>query len=304
VPGVTALTLSAQGGERTVQITVSGLGPDEHVTARVRRIDAGFFRMSDAAVIEGADLPEQVGDGTMVLVNERAVSQLRLGAAAVGSRIVLEGAGPVTIAGVVRDNVTTAPQGQLYQRLADTDVASANILIRTNGPATTAVGPIRAAIAPLAVGSTSSPSRTSAVVATLRDASTGMLQRLTGLALVVAALVLSLAGVGLYGSVAFITAQRTREIAIRMAIGAPRRAVLRMLLWEGAFVVLLGCAAGMALTGVAFQFMSGMIFARWTLEPFAVTGVLATFALTTLAACYVPGRRATRIDPIRALRAD
>jgi putative ABC transport system permease protein len=295
VPGVTALTVSAQGGERTAQITVNGLGPDERVMTRVQRIDAEFFRMADAAVIDGADLPENGGDGTTVLVNERAASQLRLGAAAVGSRVVLEGSGPVTIAGVVRDH---APQGQVYQRLADADVASANILVRTNGPATAAVGPIRSAIAPLAT------ERASAVVATLREASTGMLQRLTGLALVVAALVLSLAGIGLYGSVAFITAQRTREIAIRMAIGAPRHAVLRMLLWEGAFVVLLGCAAGMALTGVAFQFMSGMIFATWTLEPFAVGGVLVTFAVTTLAACYVPGRRATRIDPIRALRAD
>ena len=298
VPGVAALTLSAQGGERTVQITVGGLGPDERVMARVQRIDAEFFRMSDAAVIEGSDLPENGGDGTTVLVNQRVVSQLRLGAAAVGSRIVLEASGPATIAGVVRDNT---PQGQLYQRLMDADVAAANILVRTNGPATTAVGPIRSAIAPPAMGNAS---RTLAVVATLREASTGMLQRLTGLALVVAALVLSLAGVGLYGSVAFITAQRTREIAIRMAIGAPRGAVLRMLLWEGAFVVLIGCAAGMALTGIAFQFMSGMIFAKWTLEPFAVAGVLATFALTTLAACYVPGRRATRIDPIRALRTE
>jgi predicted permease len=295
VPGVTALTLTAQGGEQTAQITVSGLGPEERVTARVQRIDAEFFRIADASVIEGVDLPGSGGDGTSVLVNERVASQLRLGAAAVGSRIVLEGSGPVTIAGVVRDH---AAQGQLYQRLVDADVAGANILVRTHTPAATAVGPIRSAIAPLAT------ERTTAVVATLREASTGMLQRLTGLALVVSALVLSLAGVGLYGSVAFITAQRTREIAIRIAIGAPRRAVLRMLLWEGAFVVLLGCAAGMVLTGVAFQFMSGMIFARWTLEPYAVGGVVATFALTTLAACYVPGRRATRIDPIRALRAE
>ena len=131
-----------------------------------------------------------------------------------------------------------------------------------------------------------------------------MLQRLTGLALVVAALVLSLAGVGLYGSVAFITLQRTREIAIRMAIGAPRAAVLRMLLWEGTFVVLVGCTAGLALTGVAFQFMSGMIFARWTLDPFAVAGVLATFAAATLGACYVPGRRALRIEPMRVLKGE
>jgi ABC-type antimicrobial peptide transport system permease subunit len=131
-----------------------------------------------------------------------------------------------------------------------------------------------------------------------------MLQRLTGMALVISALVLSLAGVGLYGSVAFITSQRTREIAIRLAIGAPHAAVLRMLVWEGGSVVLLGWVLGLALTDAAFRFMSGMIFARWTLDPFAVAGVLAACSLATLAACYVPGRRALRIDPIRVLRAD
>ena len=207
---------------------------------------------------------------------------------------MLDGSQPVTIGGVVRDN---APEGLLYQRLPDAEVASASVLIRTNGPATSAVGPIRSAIAAIAA------TQTSARVTTLREASTGMLQRLTGMALVVAGLALSLAVVGLYGAVAFITIQRTREIAIRIAIGAPRAAVLRMLLWEGGYVVLLGCTAGLALTGIAFRFMSGMIFARWTLDPFAVAGVLATFAAATLAACYVPGRRALRIDTMQVLRA-
>jgi hypothetical protein len=295
VLGVTALTLSAAGGDRTVQLTVAGLGPDERVTARLQRIDAEFFRMSDAAVVQGADLSEDRGAAMTALINERVANQLRLGSAAIGARLTLDGSRPVTIAGVVRDN---APDGRLYQRLADADVASAAVLVRTDGPAVTAVGPIRSAIAAVAT------ERTSATVSTLREASTGMLQRLTGMALVVAALVLSLAGVGLYGSVAFITLQRTREIAIRMAIGAPRAAVLRMLLWEGGYVVMLGCAAGMGLTGVAFRFMSGMLFARWTLDPFAVTGVLVTFAAATLAACFIPGRRATKINPISVLRAD
>jgi putative ABC transport system permease protein len=80
--------------------------------------------------------------------------------------------------------------------------------------------------------------------------------------------------------------------------------VLRMLAWEGGSVVLFGCVAGLAMTGIAFRFMSGMIFARWTLDPFAVTGVLVTFAAATLAACFVPGRRATKIDPIQLLRTD
>ncbi len=295
VPGVTALTLSAAGSERTVQLTVAGLGPDERVTARVQRIDAEFFRMSDAAVVQGADLPEDDAAATTALVNERVASQLRLGSTAIGARLTLDGSRAVTIAGVVRDNAADA---RLYQRLADADVASAAVLVRTSGPAVTAVGPIRSAIAAVAT------ERTSATVSTLREASTGMLQRLTGMALVVATLVLSLAGVGLYGSVAFITLQRTREIAIRMAIGAPRAAVLRMLLWEGGYVVALGCAAGMALTGVAFRFMSGMIFARWSLDPLAIAGVLATFAAATLAACYVPGRRALRIEPMQVLKGE
>ncbi len=294
VPGVTALTLSAAGSERTVQLTVAGLGPDERVVARVQRVDAEFFRMSDAAVVQGADLPRDGGAEMTALVNERIARQLRLGNATIGARLMLDGSRFVTIAGIVRDN---APEGRLYQRLADADVATANVLVRTSGSAVTAVGPIRSAIAAVAT------ERTSSTVATLREASTGMLQRLTGMALVVATLVLSLAGVGLYGSVAFITLLRTREIAIRMAIGAPRAAVLRMLVWEGGYVVLLGCTAGMALTAVAFRFMSGMIFARWTLDPFAVAGVLATFAAATLAACYVPGRRALRIDPMRCSKA-
>ena len=121
------------------------LDESERVMARVQRVDTEFFRMSDAAVVQGDDLPENGGDGTMALVNERVASQLRLGAAALGARLVLEGSGPVTIAGVVRDN---APDGYLYQRLADADVASANILVRTSGPATAAVGPISTAIGP------------------------------------------------------------------------------------------------------------------------------------------------------------
>jgi putative ABC transport system permease protein len=296
VPGVTALTLSPSGGDRTVRLTVNGLGPDERIAARIQRIDAEFFRMSDAAVVQGTDLPVSAGaEPTVVLVNERVAAQLRLETAAVGARLMLDESHSVAIAGVVRDN---AAEGRVYQRLVDAEVAGANVLILTNTPAATAVAPIRSAIGAVATD------RTSSTVATLREASTGMLQRLTGMALVVATLVLSLAGVGLYGSVAFITLQRTREIAIRMAIGAPRAAVLRMLVWEGGYVVLLGCTAGMALTAVAFRFMSGMIFARWTLDPFAVAGVLATFAAATLAACYVPGRRALRIDPMQVLRTD
>jgi predicted permease len=294
VPGVTALTLMPASGERTARLAPEGGSAGEHVSVRVQRVDSGFFPTSDVALVQGADLPADARvDPRAALVNERAARQLRLDGAIIGRRLTLDESSTISIVGIVRDD---GADGRIYQRLSDGAVAHAQVLIRTAQPAATAIGPLRSAVRQMAA------ERTLTNVSTLRDASTGMLQRLTGLALVVAALVLSLAVVGLYGSVAFITAQRTREIAIRIAIGAPRSSVLRMLLWEGGYVVISGCAAGLALTAVAFRFMSGMIFANWTLEPVTIAGVLVVFSAATLAACYVPGRRATRIDPIQVLR--
>ena len=230
VPGVTALTLSAAGGERTVQLTVDGLAADERVAARVQRVDAGFFQMSDVAVIQGTDLPRMAGDSADALVNERAARQLRLGTATIGPRLMLDESGRLRWSASF---VTTAPKDGSISDWPMPTSPRANVLIRTERPAAAAVGAIRSAIA----AGRHRP-RTSTNVATLREASTGMLQRLTGMALVVAMLALSLAAVGLYGSVAFITAQRTSEIAIRIAVGAPRSTVLRMLVWEGGYVVL------------------------------------------------------------------
>jgi predicted permease len=295
VPGVSGLTFLPAGNEHTARLTVAGRTTADALTVTIQDIDTGFFPLSDHTLARGADLPEDPASAAgHVLVNERVANQLHLAADHPAS-ISLDGGTPLAIDGVVRDDGAGM---RVYRRLSDADVAAANILIRTHDSSAAAVGRLRSVIVPLAAD------RTAVRITTLREASTGMLQRLTGLALVVSALVLALAGVGLYGSVSFITVQRTREIAIRMAIGAPRAAVLRMLLWQGGSVVLLGCGLGLALTGVAFQFMSGMIFARWTFDPFAIAGVLATFALATLAACYVPGRRAAAIDPIRVLRAE
>jgi putative ABC transport system permease protein len=293
VTGVVAVTVMPAGGATTAQLATDSTGPGEHARVRVERIDGEFFEASGLTLREGSGLFGGVTqDATIALINERAARQLQLASGGVGQRLRLDGA-PITIVGVVKDD---GADSRIYQRLDGGEVASANVLIRTAGPATTALGAIRAVLMDAAFD------RAFTRVSTLREASTGMLQRLTGMALTVAALVLSLAVVGLYGSMAFITAQRTREIAIRIAVGARRSTVLRMLLWEGGYVVLLGCVAGLGLTAAAFRFMSGMIFATWTLDPFAVAGVMATFSIATLAACYLPGRRATRIDPIRVLR--
>jgi putative ABC transport system permease protein len=294
VPGVQAVTLTP-AGQSSARIAAEGAaGADRHTAIALQQIDGGFLRTAGISLSAGSD-PIGVPGGRPadVLVNARAARQLRPGGDIVGARYVLDGSRSITVAGVVDDRGSEA---KIYERLEESGLKNANVLIRTSGSSDNAVGALRSAILPLA------PDRAMVRVATLREASTGMLQRLTTMAVTIALVVLSLATVGLYGSVAFLTTQRTREIAIRIAIGAPRRAVLRLLATQGLVIVAFGSAAGLIATGFAFRFMSGMIFARWSLDPLTVGAVLIAFAATTLAACYVPGRRALRVDPMRVLR--
>lgn len=298
LPDVTAATLTPAGNgprQRLVPEGFDGMTGQAEVT--VQHVDAGFFRTAGISLIAGHDAAADAPAGPveMAVVNERAARQFWRTADVLGKRFVLGDAPVVQIAGVVRDDGTEA---RVFRRLDDGVLAQANILVRTAHDSEATVEPLRTLLLRL------SGDRAFTRASTLREAQLGGLQRLTTLALVVAALVLSLATVGLYGSISFINSQRTREIAIRMALGAPRQAVLRLLAREGVRVVAGGSALGLAMTAIAFQFMSGMIFARWKVDPLTVVGVLATFAATTLLACYLPGRRALRIHPMGVLRSD
>jgi predicted lysophospholipase L1 biosynthesis ABC-type transport system permease subunit len=229
------------------------------------------------------------------IVNERTARQFWGGTDVLGRRFAL-GDGPgLEVAGLVHDDER---EPRVFRALRDDDLTAANVLIRSSQPSERVVERLRPVLSNL------SRDRAFAQLSTLREASTGSLGRITRMALIIAALVLSLATVGLYGSISFVTSQRTREIAIRMAVGAPAPAVLRLVAREGILVVSMGSLLGLALVGIAFRFMSGMIFATWTLEPITIGGVLAVFSLATLGACYLPGRRAMRLDPMSVLRAD
>ena len=297
VEGVVAVTLSA-GNPSTIELRESGRDrsrPGALVSQQA--IDGSFFRVANVRLVRGTDVtaqPPPTSTGR-VLVNERAARQLAPGGDVLEQQFVGEDGRTVTVAGVVRDDEA---EPRLYERLDEAAVERGNLIVRTTGAAEERVGSLRAAILARV------PDRTFTRVSTLREAGTGPLQRLTGLATSVAILVLTLATVGLYGSIAFITSQRTREIAIRLAVGAPGPAVLRLVVRHAFLIVSGGTTVGLLGAAVAFRFMSGMIFARWTLDPVTVAGVLAVFSAATLAACCIPARRAMRIDPMHVLRAD
>jgi ABC-type antimicrobial peptide transport system permease subunit len=113
---------------------------------------------------------------------------------------------------------------------------------------------------------------------------------------------LLLAGIGIYGTVSQAVAQRTQEIGVRMALGAPPAAVLRLVFGEGVRMMGVGLLFGGAAAAGLAWLMRGMLFAVGPMDPAAFVVAVATLAIFALAACYVPARRATRVDPTVALR--
>jgi hypothetical protein len=297
VPGVESVTLMRADTSRRTKVEPEGApAATNRADASVQEVDAEFFQTLGLRFVTGRDdFGNRSAGPAWTVVNERTARTFWGTTAVVGKRFSIGDGSLLEIAGVIADD---AAEPRVFVSLNDGAIIRTNIVIRTSGKSSAAIGPLRATLARSAGASAF------VRVSTFREANVGGLERLTTLAVGVAAIVLSLAAVGLYGSISFVTSMRTREIAIRMALGAPRPAVLRLLAREGLFVVALGSLLGLTAAAIAFRFMSGMIFARWTIDPLTVAGVLAAFAFTTLGACYVPGRRAMRIDPMRVLRAD
>ena len=117
-----------------------------------------------------------------------------------------------------------------------------------------------------------------------------------------AALAVLLAALGVYGIVAFGVQQRRREIAIRVALGANRANVLRLVTSEGVRLALIGTALGLALSAAALQVLRSMLFGASPVDPLVMVVVSALLGLLVLVASYVPAVRATRVDPVIALR--
>ena len=117
-------------------------------------------------------------------------------------------------------------------------------------------------------------------------------------------LALVLASVGLYGLQAYAVSRRHREIGVRMAMGAGRSDVLRLILRQGMTLVAAGIAVGLSLSVIVGRALSKMMFGVSPYDPVSLTGGTAVLLLGALIACYVPARAATRVDPIAGLRAN
>jgi predicted permease len=213
---------------------------------------------------------------------------------------------PIQVVGVVGDVSTfgvrqkSLPQSYYaFTRTLDDGRAFGNIVVRTTMPPSTMLPAIRNQLRELDSSLTVFHPRTMSEVVSesTQDAAiqTWLLASFAGLALVLAA-------VGLYSVLAYLVNQRTREIGIRMALGAQQNHVLRLVMGHAGLLTIAGIAMGVTGALLLTRFMESLLYGIHGRDPFTFAGVVGVLATVALLACYIPARRAMRVDPMVALR--
>ncbi len=210
---------------------------------------------------------------------------------------------PSEIIGVVGDvrlvGLDTPAEPTVYWPHPELVYSRMTILARTSGDPMAIVSAARNELRQM------DPNEPMASVATVEEllADSFSRSRFTMIVLgVFAATALLLAAVGIYGVVAYTVAQRTNEIGIRVAMGAQRRDVLRLVLGQGSRLIFLGVGLGVAAGLLMTRLMTGLLYAISATDPLTFAGVALLLTAIALLACYVPARRAMRVDPLVALR--
>ncbi len=191
------------------------------------------------------------------------------------------------------------PFMQLPERILPLAAGGVAVVLRTQGDPTAIIGPVRGAVYEI------DPREVIYGVQTLDEVIAGSLaaRRLSMVLLgAFAVLALVLSCIGIYGVISYLVGQRTHEIGIRVALGAQRRDVMRLVLGQGAKLALIGVAIGIAAAWGLTRLMANQLFGVTAQDPLTFVAVALLLTLVALLACYLPARRAVRVDPMIALR--
>ena len=278
-------------------------GEKQKRTVQYNLVSPGFFATVAIPIVRGRDFGPSEANGQYAIVSEAAARALWPGRDPIGQ--TLRGEHDYTVIGVARD-AQVADLGQMhepyvYLSASDNDALDVStVIVRSSAPLTTVAAALRA-------GTLAQDRDLHLRIAPLRDNIRSYIDAsrfLTSISGTLAAFALLLASIGIYGTVAFTVARRTREIGIRMALGAAASNVITVVAREAMRTIAIGGAIGLILCALATRVLERVLFGVSTLDAAAFLIVPMVLFAVAFVATYMPARKAVRVDPIIALRSE
>ena len=311
LPGVESAALGRYvplsiGGRSDSNVEVEGYepGPNERVQGFHTDITPGYFRTLGIPLLQGRDFTWQDNDESekVVIITESMAKRYWEGGLALNGKIRRRD-GEYSVVGVVADfkyvQLTEEPASIMLFPVYQRETLALSIHLRTSGDVAALTPALRGAIRSM------DPDTVLFGVTTVeRNLATGALQqRIAGSLLgVFGFLAILLASVGIYGVLAYLVSQRTHEIGIRMALGARQSDILRIVLRHGAALVGTGLFIGLIAAFGLSRVFASLLFGISQADPVAFVGAALVLVFAALLACYIPARRATKVDPMVAMR--
>ena len=312
-PGVDAVGVVNQlpfsGRNLGLNFTVGGqppVKPEDTASANFRLVSPGYLQAMGIPLKRGRDFNDHDRrDSTPVaLINETLAKHYFANEDPIGKQLNIEGQqAPREIVGIIGDvkqiKLDAEVKSEIYVPFFQIAVPAMNIVVRT----TTDPGSMTSAV--LRQISRVDPDQPVYQVKTMDEyLGESMAQRRLSTVLlgVFAALALILAALGVYGMMSYLVSQRTREIGVRMALGARQLDILKLVVRHGMWLSILGIAVGVAAALLLTRIMTSSLYGISASDPLTYVGISALLALIALLACLIPARRALKVDPIIALR--
>jgi len=312
LPGVQAAGsvnyLPLTNSESLTYIWVDGYANKNYQLSEGREVTPHYFTAMNIPLLAGryfTDADAAITVNRPVIVNQKFADTFFPNRNPIGGRITGDSklARWWTVVGVVADVRNTSleeePQPQIYN--ASYDAGDASVAVRSRLPPATVETEIRATLKAI------DPSLAATDIHTMGDlvsVATARRRFQTSLLAVFAGIALLMALVGLSGLIRFSVNKRTREVGIRMALGAERRDVLLLILRNASVLVLAGLGTGLACTWIATRLLKSFLFGVGQHDPFTIVAVSVLLVVCGLLAAFAPARRAASIDPMQALRAE
>jgi len=314
LPGVTSAastsTLPLTGAGSTLIWAIDGRLPDnmpDWPNAQIRWVTPRLFETLQIALQEGRDFTaaDRNPAPRVVVVNEAFARRAFPGESAIGKRIVVGGpqAPPTEIVGVVRNtqevDLQENQRALIYLPVLQSPNPAVRLVVKTSADAAALAGPIRAEIAALDKDLATFNVRTMDEVVGL---SVARARFASSLLTVFASVALVLAAVGVYSVMAYFVSQRTKEVGIRMALGADKQAILKMVLRSAVLLSAVGAVLGIVGSFALTRVLRDMLFQVNPADPVVLAGVTLILLMVAMCASLIPARRATKVDPMIAIR--